>query len=190
MADPPLVAVLAAGSATRFGGGKLDADCAGKGLGQWVLDAVAAAGLPAGVIVTAGHPPAFAARSGWGVLANLLAHEGLGTSVAMAAAEARRRGAASMLLLLADMPLVSPAFLRELAGCAPPAAARYPSGRAGVPALFGADLLPLLAGLTGDSGAASVLAGRADATLIDAPPGMLADVDTADDLAAAARLLG
>ena len=33
------IALLAAGGATRFGGGKLDAQCAGKPLGQWALDA-------------------------------------------------------------------------------------------------------------------------------------------------------
>ena len=33
------VAILAAGSARRFGGGKLDADCAGQPLGAWVLAA-------------------------------------------------------------------------------------------------------------------------------------------------------
>ena len=47
----PLVAVLAAGAASRFGGGKLDAMLAGKRVGQWVLDAVAAAGLPPPVLM-------------------------------------------------------------------------------------------------------------------------------------------
>ena len=39
MAEPH-VAVLAAGRGKRFGGGKLEATCAGKPLGRWVLDAV------------------------------------------------------------------------------------------------------------------------------------------------------
>ena len=51
MASVPRVAVLAAGSATRFGGGKLEAICAGKPLGRWVLDAAEAAGLQPGTIV-------------------------------------------------------------------------------------------------------------------------------------------
>ena len=51
MADAPLVAVLAAGSATRFGGGKLDAVLAGRRLGAWALATIERAGLPPGVIV-------------------------------------------------------------------------------------------------------------------------------------------
>lgn len=189
MGDGPLVAVLAAGRASRFGGGKLDADCAGQPLGRWVLDAVAAAGLPAGVIVTGPDAPLFARTSGWELLANPRAEDGLGTSVALAAQEALRCGASSLLVLLADMPLVGAVFLRQMAASQAPAATRYPAGRPGVPALFGAGLLPELAALTGDRGAASVLAGRADVALIEPPPGMLADVDTAQDLAAVTALL-
>ena len=48
----PLVAVLAAGRGTRFGGGKLEAICAGKPLGRWALDAVAEAGLEPGIVIT------------------------------------------------------------------------------------------------------------------------------------------
>ncbi|MGZ5792459.1 MAG: NTP transferase domain-containing protein, partial [Croceibacterium sp.] len=36
------IALLAAGGATRFGGGKLDADCVGKPLGRWALEAALA----------------------------------------------------------------------------------------------------------------------------------------------------
>lgn len=183
MDDAPLVAVLAAGRASRFGGGKLDANCAGQPLGSWVLHAVAAAGLPAGVIVTGPDTPAFARNAGWTLLANPLAEQGLGTSVAAAAQEAIRSGASSLLVLLADMPLVSAAYLRRIVANPAPAATRYTSGRPGVPALFGPDLLPLLAGLDKDRGAAVVLAGRADVTLLDPQPGMLADVDTAEDMA-------
>lgn len=189
MGEGPLVAVLAAGRASRFGGGKLDADCAGQPLGAWVLDAVNAAGLPAGVIVTGPDTSAFARKSGWELLPNPLADQGLGTSVAVAALEAIRRGAPSLLVLLADMPLLNAGFLGELARTPAPAATRYPSGRPGVPALIGPDLLPLMAGLTGDRGAASVLAGRADVILFDPPVGMLADVDTAEQLAQVEALI-
>ncbi|MFT3965605.1 MAG: NTP transferase domain-containing protein, partial [Sphingobium sp.] len=82
--SPPIpVAILAAGRASRFGGGKLDAACAGKPLGRWVLDAVAAAGAPPGLIVVGPRPPAFAGdalHDGWTVITNAEAERGMGTS--------------------------------------------------------------------------------------------------------------
>lgn len=183
MADGALlIAVLAAGGATRFGGGKLDAVLAGKAVGQWVLDAVAAAGLEPGVIVVGANVPAFAAASAWPLLVNQRAGDGLGTSLALAAAAAQGR---ALLVLLADMPLVDPAHLRALAAADGSAATRYPGGKAGVPALIGPALLAELAALAGDAGAGALLSTRADVALLDPPAGMLLDVDTAADLARA-----
>ena len=185
MGDGLLVAVLAAGRASRFGGGKLDADLGGRPVGQWVLDAVAAAGLAPGVIVVPAAVPGFAdAAPGWGLLPNPRAAAGLGTSVSAAAQEAARRGAARLLVLLADMPLLDPGHVRALFESAAPAATRYPRDTPGVPVVLPADLFPELAGITGDRGAAAVLRGRADVTLVDPPPGMLADIDRPEDLAA------
>ena len=182
----PLVAVLAAGGATRFGGGKLDALLAGKAVGQWVLDAVAAAGLEPGVIVVGRDAPAFAAASGWPLIDNANAAQGLGTSLALAATAAKGR---ALLVLLADMPLVDPAHLRALLAGGGSAATRYPGGRAGVPALIGPALLAELAGLAGDAGAGALLSSRADVALIDPSEGTLLDVDTAADLALAEAVL-
>lgn len=188
MADAPpaavLVAVLAAGRAARFGGGKLEADCAGKPLGRWALDAAAAAGLSQGLIVTG--PGGAAWAQGWRQVANPQPEDGLGSSLALAAQAALAEGAPALLVLLADMPLVDPAFLRRLANTAPPAATRHIDGRPGVPAMLGHALIERAALLTGDRGAGPLLM---DATLLDAPPGTLADVDRPGDLAAAARIL-
>jgi molybdenum cofactor cytidylyltransferase len=187
MADAkPLVAVLAAGGATRFGGGKLDAPLAGKVVGQWVLDAVAAAGLEPGVIVVGAEVPAFAAASGWPLLVNERASEGLGTSLALAAAAANDR---ALLVLLADMPLVDPAHLRALVAAKGSAATRYPSRKAGVPAVISPALLAELSGLAGDAGAGALLSSRAYVALLDPPDEMLLDIDTAADLARAEVLL-
>lgn len=183
--DRPLVAVLAAGRATRFGGGKLEAPCAGKPLGRWVLDAVAEAGLSPGVLVTG--PGGTIAAESWHLLVNPDPAEGLGSSLAIAAREALERGAGAMLVLLADMPLVSPAYLRLLAAAPAPAASAQADGRPGVPALLDRPLLERAAALTGDRGAGPLLA---QARLFDAPPGTLFDVDTREDLAQAARALG
>ncbi len=189
MADrPPLVAVLAAGLGTRFGGGKLDADLAGKPLGQWALDAAADARLAPGLLVTGPQPPAFALASGWQLLSNPHPEAGLGGSVALAAAAAmaERR---DLLLLLADMPLVTPEFITRLAAQTGAAATRQADGSAGVPALLPLALLPKAAALEGARGAAQMLREIAGLVLLDPPAEMLHDVDRPQDLAAAATLL-
>lgn len=188
-ADPPLVAVLAAGSARRFGGGKLDAPCGGKPLGRWALDAVAAAGLSPGLIVVGPDGAAFADGAGWELVPNPRADAGLGTSLALAACTALDRDARALLVLLADMPLVEPAFLRGLAAATPPAASCYPDGDPGVPALFGHAQLPALAELTGDHGASALLALMDGLTPFVPPEGCLRDVDRAEDLAEIERQL-
>jgi molybdenum cofactor cytidylyltransferase len=188
MVEPPLVAVLAAGSARRFGGGKLDAACAGKPLGRWALDAVRAAGIPPGFIVTGEQGASFAEGAGWELVANPAAEDGLGTSLALAARIALERGSRALLVLLADMPLVDPGFLRTLAETTPPAATRYPDGDVGVPALFGQAQLPSLDSLAGDRGAAALLALMDGLTLLDPPTGMLCDVDRPEDLAEVERM--
>jgi CTP:molybdopterin cytidylyltransferase MocA len=179
------VALLAAGGATRFGGGKLDADCAGKPLGRWALDA-ALAMLHERLVVVVGDPvPEFA--RGYELLVNARAAEGLGTSAALAARWAE--GSDALLILLADMPLVSPDTLRKLREAHAPAAVAYPGSRPGAPACFPADLFPALTALTGDGGAAQVLRGLPDVTLIKTPPEELRDVDRREDMAGVAAIL-
>jgi len=190
MAEAPHVAVLAAGGATRFGGGKLDALCAGKPLGRRVLDAVASAGLAPGSLVVGPDAPGFAANAeGWELLVNPAPEQGLGTSLAIAAGRAMERGDPALLVLLADMPLVTSALIGKLAAAQTPAAVHHADGRPGVPALFPAALLPKLARLTGDRGAGPLLASLDSVALIEAPPGTLLDVDTPEDLARAEAAL-
>jgi molybdenum cofactor cytidylyltransferase len=178
----PAVTVLAAGLGTRFGGDKLEAICAGKRLGRWVIEAVETAGLGPGTIVTGPEWVTFA--SGWTRAVNPEPEAGLGSSLALAARLAR--GKPSLLVLLADMPLVTPEYLRELASRTAPAATRYPEGHAGVPALLDRKLIDQAVRLTGDRGAGPLLRG---ARLLDPPPGMLLDVDTVEDLAEVERAL-
>jgi molybdenum cofactor cytidylyltransferase len=184
---PPLVAVLAAGAATRFGGGKLDAPLVGKPVGQWVIDAVHDAGLPPGLIVVPGHPPQFALASGWPLLTNICASDGLGTSIALAASAALGQGR-HLLVLLADMPLVTPDHLRALLA-AGEAATAWPGNRAGVPALVGPRLLPALAELAGQEGAGPLLARQQDLPRLTVADAMLRDIDRPEDLLEAANRL-
>jgi molybdenum cofactor cytidylyltransferase len=189
---PPLVAVLAAGAGTRFGpvgsGAKLDAMLAGKRVGRWVLDGVAAAGLEPGVIIVPLVTPQFAADSHWSTLTNVQADEGLGTSIALAASVALAQDRA-LLVLLADMPLVSAEHLTLLLAHTA-AATLYPDGKVGVPALFPPGLLSHLAELDGHAGAGPLLAMQQDLARIAAPEAMLLDIDRPDDLARAEEWLG
>lgn len=208
MARAPLVAVLAAGLAIRFGGGKLDAACAGRPVGQWVLDAVLAAGLGGaddpGLIVCGHQPPGFAlAAPGWRLLANPAPERGLGSSLALAAAAARARGR-DLFVLLADMPLIDPAYLRWLAGLAGASGAQgaaavgaaatlYPDGGIGVPARLPLGVLGDFAALGesgGESGGGAALLRGVPGLVLGRPEaGMLADIDTPADLARAAIVL-
>ncbi len=189
------IAILAAGRASRFGGGKLDAPCAGKPLGRWALDAVAEAGLPPGLLIVGPDAPAFAddaMMEGWAIITNPAPEEGLGGSVALAAGHADCLRADALLLLLADMPLIGAEGIGAILAHQPvtqPVAARYPSGRPGVPARFPAAMFGDLTALTGDSGAAALLRDRGDLHLLDLPDGALTDVDDADGIARAERLL-
>ena len=184
-----VVAVLAAGSGARFGGGKLDADCAGQPVGRWALDAVADAGLEPGVLVVGPDIPAFAKKAeGWDMLINPDPAAGLGASLALAAREAMMRQC-SLLVLLADMPLIDPAHIAALARSEATSATRYPSGKPGVPALFAHADLARLIHLKGEGGGAKAMADMGQLTMLDAQPGTLADVDTAEGLAVVAKIL-
>jgi CTP:molybdopterin cytidylyltransferase MocA len=188
MSRPLAIALLAAGRASRFGGGKLDAELHGRRLGRHALDA--ALKLDQGtVLVVVGDPvPAFATEAG--ALADLLANphatDGIGTSVALAARHADEQGSMALLLMAADMPLVSEATLRRLVdACAPgaPSAVRHADGHPGIPACFPRAWFGALQDLIGDQGAGKLLRGFDQVRTITVPTEELADVDTARDMA-------
>ena len=179
------IALLAAGGATRFGGGKLDVNCAGKPLGRWALDAALAVPHERLAVVVGEAAPAFA--HGCEQLVNARASEGLGTSAALAARWAA--GCDALLIVLADMPLVSVETLEKLSATRDAAAVAYPSDKPGAPACFPAALFPALDALTGDSGAAQVLRGLTGVTLVEVSAEELRDVDRPEDLAEVAAIL-
>jgi CTP:molybdopterin cytidylyltransferase MocA len=173
------IAVLAAGGATRFGGGKLDADCAGKPLGRWALDTALSVPHERLAVVVGDPMPSF--PRGCELLVNDCAAEGLGTSAVLAARWAT--GCDALLIMLADMPLVSARTLRKLNAAGDAAAVAYPGNKPGAPACFPAHLFPALEALVGDSGAAQVLRGLAGVTLVEVSREELLDVDRPEDLA-------
>lgn len=179
-----MAAILAAGSARRFGGGKLDAPLGERALGAWALANAADSGFEIAVVVGP-KPPSFAleakARSGIRLIDNPRAAEGMGTSVACAARAAVAGGHAGLVVLLADMPFVDGGALARLIDADHATFARHDGDRGGPPAWIPARLLPRLVGLTGERGARSVLAGE-DFRLVDWPADQLSDIDTPDAL--------
>jgi len=180
------IAILAAGSATRFGGGKLDVELGGMPLGLYAVGAARGLGRPKIVV---GRPiPGFASEAlALGeatLLKNKRAEEGIGTSVALSAMQAAAAGADALLLLAADMPLVKPETLAALVAAVSdrPSAVLHPDGHAGIPACFPPSWFPKLAGLEGDQGAGMLLR-EAEVALVEVSPNELRDVDRPEDLA-------
>lgn len=180
----PLLAILGAGSASRFGADKVSQCCAGKPLGRWALDAALGAGYPV-VWVAGGTRPAFVDGL-CEILTNRRACEGIASSVACAAQAATARGVDALLVTLADMPLVGTGLLNRLVHAGAPSACVHPGRKPGVPALFPGASFAALGGLAGDSGAGRVLRDLPSLSLVPTEPWELLDVDTPANLAEAA----
>lgn len=170
MKTGPLEAiVLAAGTGSRFGGGKLTAPW-GEGL---LLDAALAAAFAAparSVTVVWGADPAvleaasrYADRTGQTerlhLVRNLQHAEGMGASL-RTGISSLPPDAAGAFVFLGDMPRIphdmAPKLAEALAAGAR-AAAAIRGGQRGHPALFSAELFPALLSLAGDRGAGWLL---------------------------------
>jgi len=183
----PLVAILGAGRAQRFGADKLNQPCCGKPLGQWPLDVALASGLDTVWITGDRPPPWLGTQCRW--VANPQAGAGLSTSVSLAVELAVCAGHDAVLILLADMPRVTGAMVSALLDTATTSAFRHPGDRPGVPALIEQRHFPAMAALSGDRGAGALLASIPGLVLLDAPQGALFDVDTPAALAAASSAM-
>ena len=183
--------VLAAGSATRFGGGKLLADWRGAPLLHGALAAARAAPVGSVTVVTGADAEAVAACA-WAFdpdvrLVHAADHaEGMAASLraGIASLPPEARGA---FVFLGDMPRVPHAVLAPLAAAVSagaPAAAPVFAGRRGNPVVLGRELFAEVAKLAGDVGARPVLQGLgARLALVEAPDdGVLFDVDERTDL--------
>lgn len=178
MRGGPIVGILlAAGSASRFGGEKLLAPLPdGTPIGIAALEHLAAA---VDAVVAVVRPQdelladAFAAR-GARVTACLWAADGMGMSLAWGIRAAP--AAAAWVIALADMPWVQPATIARVVD------APRRLGTRGHPVGFAADRYAELIVLTGDNGARPIVA-RHQAVLIESEDaGILRDVDTRQDL--------
>lgn len=205
--EPRLAAlVLAAGTASRFGGGKVRALLGGRPLLAYVLAAARAAGAERTVVVlgrdaedvrSALLADDAAAFRGVLIAVNPAPERGLASSLRLGLAAAAHPSpaggsvAAGVLVLLGDQPRVRPDVIRALVEAA---AAASPDTIAVVPA-YAADGAPnpvllLRAGLAlgrdaeGDRGLGPLLAAAPGRVVRVAVAGSNPDVDTPADLAA------
>jgi len=182
--------VLAAGSGSRFGGGKLLATLGGKPLLQHVLDRVADAGVGEAVVVLGRDAAAVEAALAWREetrVVNPDPERGLASSLRVGIA-ALDPGIDAVLILLGDQPLVATSTIRALIDA--PAESARPvvvpaSGQDGGrnPVLLRRQGLALVDEVSGDRGLGPVIAAHPELVrevpvVSDNP-----DVDTPEDLA-------
>jgi molybdenum cofactor cytidylyltransferase len=176
--NPPTVLILASGRGERFlasGGAthKLQALLGAKTVLQHTLDAVQTSSLP-WHLEDAGHP-------------------GMGDSIA--AAVSKTQDANGWLILPADLPLVQPATLLQVAQALQTNAVAFPcfvkdaAEQRGHPVGFCASCKQDLLNLTGNTGASGVIKAYNAIKLVVRDVGVVTDIDTVDDLAWAERLL-
>ena len=180
--------ILAAGSGSRFGGGKLMAPWRGGVLLDGALDAAFAAPVAAVHVVVGADPTAAAHARSRGATIIEAEDYALGLSASLKAGlAALSADAVGVLVFLGDMPLVPHAVLAPLVeALAGGAVAAVPvwEGKIGNPAALSARLFPELLALEGDRGARALIEGLGEAVVrIPAPDaGILFDVDLPDDL--------
>lgn len=191
MASPRTVIVLAAGQGSRFAlsGHKLAQPLGDSSVLAATLANALASQLHVVVVTTA----RFAAVARSSVAARdviVLPDVGtagagpLGMGVSIAAGVNARPDADGWLVMPGDMPMVQPATLQAVARALdehPVVFAQY-RGRRGHPVGFAAELYSEVAGLSGDEGARRVIARYPAYGLERDDPGILVDIDTADDL--------
>lgn len=172
--------MLAAGKSRRFGSDKRLYALDGTPLLQRVLALPLRQGLPTLLVLKPDDVLILEELLGpWygnerlSIMYSPRSDEGIGNSLAIAAATARTRGYAGMLVLLGDMPYIKPQTLTAILRAFCPKRISIPrfSGRNGHPVLFSRHWFEQLAALAGDEG------GK---TIIDDNPGYLTRVDVDD----------
>jgi molybdenum cofactor cytidylyltransferase len=185
--------VLAAGRSSRFeGGNKLLAEFEGRPIIHHVMKAVAASPVDEIILVTAafgGKIFAAAGQGHWRSVVNPDAEDGISSSIQYGLSHLEC-DVAGALILLADMPRVSPEMIERLCEAfitSKGTAIVFPQsaeGKQGNPVLWPRGLFPELMALTGDIGARAILARhQALHQAIAADTGdAFYDVDTVSDL--------
>jgi molybdenum cofactor cytidylyltransferase len=198
MSAKPTVVVLAAGRSERFGHGlhKLAQPFGSSTVLAQTLACAIASHLRTVVVTTA----AFVDVARSSVAARdvvVLAADGsdgatpVGMGTSIAAGVAASPDSAGWLVFPGDMPLLQPETLLAVARALDehPVAYAQHGGRRGHPVGFAAELYPELTALSGDEGARRVIARYPAFAVERDDPGILADIDTEEDLDAVRRLV-
>lgn len=179
--------LLAAGRSRRFGSeDKLLAPLAGAPLALHAARRIVELAPRRRIAVCRDRTGALAEQLtalGFEIVANPHPEAGLSRSLACGIAEAARGPAAAALIALADMPFVGMdhfgSLLARFDAVSTPAVASTDGTARMPPALFARSLFGALQAETGDRGGKALLA---DAALVHAAPGELADIDRPEDL--------
>ncbi len=192
MNSNPVVVVLAAGKGSRFAGvrHKLEQPLGRSSVLGTTLSNALASELPVVVVTTqslSAMVQRYVAARDMVVLPGDALTGGMGDS--LAAGVAARSQASGWVVLPADMPLIRAQTIVQVAAeldTYPVVYAQH-RGRRGHPVGFAAELYSELVKLSGDEGARRLL-GRYPTHGVDVPDaGVLADIDTTDDLVAVQR---
>jgi molybdenum cofactor cytidylyltransferase len=184
--------ILAAGeSSSMKGQNKLISEVVGKPVLVWVVETAVSAGLEPVIVVT-GYDDGATGK----ILADLPAdivlnnrwQEGMSTSFPPAV-NALPSTVQGVMILLGDMPAVNSDIVKKLVSQFAASGGEkivHPvfGGQQGNPVVFPRCFFPALTGLTGDSGAKSILKEHPDTVLkveVDSSS-ILLDIDTEDDL--------
>jgi molybdenum cofactor cytidylyltransferase len=191
MTNEPAIVVLAAGAGSRYRGTrhKLSEPLGGESVLVRTLRSAIASGMSVVLVVSEALvdearglvPPRDM------VVVDLPAQTGWGMGDSIAAGVSVHASASGWLVMPGDMPLVRPSSLRAVAAALDlqPIAYAQHRGRRGHPVGFAAELFSELVMLKGDEGARRLLARYPTAAVELDDPGVLFDIDTVDDLAAA-----
>jgi CTP:molybdopterin cytidylyltransferase MocA/SAM-dependent methyltransferase len=183
--------VLAAGSGSRFGGGKLLASIGGRPVLQHALDALAEAGIEDVIVVLGADAAAIEAGIVWRAetrVVNPAPERGLSSSLTTGF-DAIPLAVGAVLVALGDQPLVPVATIRALVSAASPqdrpvVVPVFEEGQGRNPVLLRRAAFGLVAETGGDRGLGPVLAAHPELVTEVPATGDNPDVDTTDDLAA------
>ncbi|MEM9343387.1 MAG: nucleotidyltransferase family protein [Pseudomonadota bacterium] len=175
--------LLAAGASRRFGAqNKLLAELHGRPLVTHAAAALAEAECDHLIAVTV-DPDVAALLDAFDVVRPETDVPEQADSLRTGIQRAEELGVTRALVVLGDMPFITPSHLSNILDHSVPVATTDGQRRM-PPACFPADLFSALTAVEGDTGAQSILRTLPQSSLIQMPPNLLQDIDTPEELAA------